>query len=59
MISAFWFKQQPRWLQNLVYDLTGWQVHTMTIWRTRDAGLFSYKVGRTRSYWSRAKKVRA
>lgn len=55
--GARWFYSRPRWLQMLVYNLTGWQVQKMTIRRRHDAGLFAYTTERVTFSWSRARKL--
>lgn len=57
--GARWFNGQPRWLRNLIYDLTGWQVQRMTITGHHDTGSFAYTTERTTYAWTRAKRVKA
>lgn len=55
---ARWFNRRPRWLRDLVYELTGWQVIRTTITGHHSAGLFAYTTERTTYSWTRARKVR-
>lgn len=56
MIDPYWFKNLPKWIRTLVYDLTGWQVISMKITEHKSVGLFDYSVTTKHYTWIRSGK---